>query len=904
MPGRKQDEARKLKRSAESCISIRKFFRTEPEVTELQKSTAEAEPPLTISEPYNSQPVAQSSTENVLQQQHNEEILSPKSTAEEEPPTPVAEFYNSQPVTQSSTENVLQQHPTEEILSSLTVAEPCNSQPATESSQSTQYFLPQKLTEDIGHIITATLSAYDVYNRVSNLSDVQRYHLLKHHFIPDADFKFPFQYGFGCNRSFQLSWLQHHPWLVYSKVLDGAFCIKCALFANPRDKLGVLVNKPFTNWRKKSEILTTHITKKYHLDAHQVAESFVQTIEHPERTIEGYSSNFSEENYKRNLKILKYCIDTVLFCGRQCISLRNRNERNKSGEDGNPGNFIALLRAFGEHDQDLKKHLMTPDMQNATYLSPQTQNEIIEIIGKQFLQKQIVGEIIKAKYFTILADEVESHLKKICSLCIRFVDQEKNIREEFLEFIPLVRTTGEHIGGALIKTIQSLGLDIENSRGQGYDGCSAMSSEAVGVQAVIKRSSPQALYIHCYGHCLNLVIAHSCKLPNVRNVIDIMKETCLFFIHSPKRTGLLESILNNEITQSSKRKAILDLCKTRWAMRHVAYSHFYTSFVYIVKALEVIAYSLHEDTISTDFTSGWDTSSKSNASSLLRALCSFEFIVSFLSIYKMLSHLSGITEKLQGRCTDILQAFTDVEEVKVVYGELRENIHTEFSKIYQHAITLASAVNVDPSRPRITGRQQHRSNVQPISDDIENYFLRNLAIPFLDTIIMQLSERFSSVARKCAGLLALVPNRDMCTSEQSESLKNAVNIFQDDLPNPELINEELFHWNLYWKNVSTNDLPTSAAQSLKKCDETLFPNIFTLLKLICTLPTTSCECERTFSALRRLNTYNRCSMTNERLSSLALIHIHYDMDIDIENVIKAFCQKQPRRMNFGNIMKD
>jgi len=57
-----------------------------------------------------------------------------------------------------------------------------------------------------------------------------------------------------------------------------------------------------------------------------------------------------------------------------------------------------------------------------------------------------------------------------------------------------------------------------------------MSSENVGVQALI---------MHCNGHCLNLVIAHSCTLPVVCNMIDKMKSTTISLTYSPKREQLL-----------------------------------------------------------------------------------------------------------------------------------------------------------------------------------------------------------------------------------------------------------------------------------------------------------------------------------------------------------------------------
>ena len=122
----------------------------------------------------------------------------------------------------------------------------------------------------------------------------------------------------------------------------------------------------------------------------------------------------------------------------------------------------------------------------------------------------------------------------------------------------MIRTTEEHIGGAILKAIEYLGLDISDVRGQGYDGCSAMTSDAVGVQAIIKRNSPKALWVHCSGHCLNLVIVHSCKLTVIRNILDKLTETYLFFRDSPKRTSLSEEVVNKSVMQTDKRKAILD----------------------------------------------------------------------------------------------------------------------------------------------------------------------------------------------------------------------------------------------------------------------------------------------------------------------------------------------------------
>ena len=65
------------------------------------------------------------------------------------------------------------------------------------------------------------------------------------------------------------------------------------------------------------------------------------------------------------------------------IALRGDNE--KFDQPGNPGNFLAMLSLIGNYDPVLKAHLGNPRQRNATYISPHTQNELIDIIGKRII---------------------------------------------------------------------------------------------------------------------------------------------------------------------------------------------------------------------------------------------------------------------------------------------------------------------------------------------------------------------------------------------------------------------------------------------------------------------------------------------------------------------------------------
>ena len=55
----------------------------------------------------------------------------------------------------------------------------------------------------------------------------------------------------------------------------------------------------------------------------------------------------------------------------------------------------------------------------------------------------------------------------------------------------------------------------------------------------------------------------------------------------------------------------------------------------------------------------------------------------------------------------------------------------------------------------------------------------------------------------------------------------------------------------------------------------MLPELCTAIKILAVIPATSCCAERSFSLLRRLKTYLRNSMGQER-SNLALLHIERD----------------------------
>ena len=86
----------------------------------------------------------------------------------------------------------------------------------------------------------------------------------------------------------------------------------------------------------------------------------------------------------------------------------------------------------------------------------------------------------------------------------------------------------------------------------------------------------------------------------------------------------------------------------------------------------------------------------------------------------------------------------------------------------------------------------------------------------------------------------------------------------------------------------------------------MFNEVEQLVRLLLTVLCSNAEAERSFSALRRLKSYLRSSMNQERLNHLAVMHVHQDLldIVDQELIAQEFVSKcEIRRLVFGDFKK-
>ena len=89
------------------------------------------------------------------------------------------------------------------------------------------------------------------------------------------------------------------------------------------------------------------------------------------------------------------------------------------------------------------------------------------------------------------------------------------------------------------------------------------------------------------------------------------------------------------------------------------------------------------------------------------------------------------------------------------------------------------------------------------------------------------------------------------TSSQHHDFENVLKMYGEDLPSSKSFPSELHLWQHKWTSqAEVASALNTPEKALKHADGDFFPNIQVLLKIMGTLPVTSCDCEQSISILR------------------------------------------------------
>ena len=354
----------------------------------------------------------------------------------------------------------------------------------------------------------------------------------------------------------------------------------------------------------------------------------------------------------------------------------------------------------------------------------------------------------------------------------------------------------------------------------------------------------------------------------------------------------------NKITASKMDNVIKlkTLCLTCWTARTGAIDAILKDYILLLEALEEI-HSTTRDEYGL------------KANGLLHALEQFSTLFGLRLSHLLYSAAETVSLTLQRKDIAIKDALDAVESAKAYYVRLRSDV--EFSTFYDDTVQMAKKCKIgEPQLPRLRRPPKRLDNGSDphVFTSTKDYY-RQIYFESCDLLIAVLDERFNkqhmSPVLMIERLLISAANAESF-EDQMENLtlscfKDDVNVMDLKMQLP-LLPDVIRKGSPQVKKV-TSIQTICEAMNTSDVYRSMLPAVHQMLRLYLTFPVTSSTSERTFSALRRVLTYMRASMTEQRLINCMLLHVHKDMtdSLDLVAVAKEFViRSDDRKRYFGN----
>ena len=655
-------------------------------------------------------------------------------------------------------------------------------------------------------------------------------------------------------RSFQAQWFQRWSWLHYDEGKDLAFCYTCvrAYQQSHLQTCSLLekafISSGFSNWKDGTIKFAKHESSCCHADA------VLKLVTLPASTtdIGELFSHQLEKDRSESRKCFVRILSNVRFLSRQGLALRGEGDESDS-------NFRQLLALRSEDFPDLAE--WTTKKTNK-YVSGTMQNEIVKTMALRVL-RHVAECLRKADFFTIMVDETSDvSNKEQVVICLRWVGCDFEVHEDFVGLYEVASTGAEIIFGVIVDVLQRLNLPLSRARGQCYDGAATMSGIRSGVATRVLAEEPRAVFTHCYGHSLNLASNDTIKRSKLmKNALDTTHEITKLIKKSLAHDAIFWR-LKDEF--GSDCPGIRILCPTRWTVRADALQSILANYDVLLKLWEEAV-----DRVS-------DTEMKARIQVVAAQMAKFDFFFGVSLGQLILRHSDNLSRTLQHRNLSAAEG----QNIAGMAVRTLESLRTDDNFDMFFTRTTASAAEHDVDKPclprnrRVPSRLDEGTGAAEFPSSVEDCY-RPQYYEALDLIISCIKERFDQPKYKVHRQLETLLFNAASGKPYEAEMKSVLDFYGSDL-DPLLMptHLEIFHTNF----PTTVDVSLAEGLGfLRSCAPAvleLISQVTLLAKLMLVMPATNATSERAFSSVRRIKTYLRSTMSQQRLNHLMLLHIH------------------------------
>ena len=167
---------------------------------------------------------------------------------------------------------------------------------------------------------------------LKNVSNADKLNFIKNIFIPGKSFDFPKKNDEKGGRPFQHSWLEIFPWLCYSLIEDGTYCMYCILFNDGSSGRRIqLVHTPFNTWSDAQRSFRRHSESKTgtHSKSMDKYKEFLKQVSGKKDLAELQLSKLTVKQVDKNRKVLLSIIDAIKTIGKMGVPLRGHRDDSR-----------------------------------------------------------------------------------------------------------------------------------------------------------------------------------------------------------------------------------------------------------------------------------------------------------------------------------------------------------------------------------------------------------------------------------------------------------------------------------------------------------------------------------------------------------------------------------------------
>lgn len=444
--------------------------------------------------------------------------------------------------------------------------------------------------------------------------------------------------------------------------------------------------------------------------------------------------------------------------------------------------------------------------------------------------------------------------------------------------------------------LTSLSLNIQDARGQCYDGAATMAGQKSGVASQIKQKNSKCLYTHCYGHALNLAVGDYVKsLKCLSETFDVVKEICKLVKKSPQRDTVLKNMRKESLNEE---RGVHAFCPTRWTVRGEALSSMINNYNELMELWDWSLANLK------------DTEMKARVRGVQAAMKTFDFFFGCMLGESLLRQTDNLSKSLQQTLISAAegQVLAHLVAETIAKDRSTEHFNLLWDKVIKRCNQQSFPVEEPalPRKRRIPARFEDGNRETYHHPEVPKDMYRQVYFEAIDNIVAAILARFDQADYKVYINLQELLLKAVAQTNYESEIETVLNTYGDDLDEFALRTQlellpRIASKNRYQSKMSIQDL-FELVKSLDKPHQILLSQVIVVFKLILVMPATNAVSERSFSSLKRIKTYLRATTSEVRLNSLMLLHIHKERtdSLDLIKIANNFvATKEVRKDVFG-----